>query len=209
MAANKKAKSFYKLYWSEDLQHQWDIVCETEKLWLTCSAPQKRNFRDAFTIERKKFDKMNRKAKRAYQLTEQTRLGDLCDSRNFWKEIGKVGLQNVRKVDISMEVTDEQGNIATDTQSVLSRCKNDYATLFSEDSSDLFNDEYLQRIKLCLENNTVPSVNRDTSDLNCPITFQEVLNLAFAKLNLKARLVSTIFLHLCCAMKAVSKRCIP
>ena len=96
---------------------------------------------------------MNRKAKRAYQLTEQSRLGDLCDSndsRNFWKEIGKVGLQNDRKLGLPMEVTDEQGNISTDTQTVLSCWKNDYAKLFSEDSSDSFNDEHLQRIKLCL-----------------------------------------------------------
>ena len=116
---------------------------------------------------------MNRKAKRAYQLTEQTRLGDLCDSndsRNFWKEIDKVGLQNDRKLGLPMEVTDEQGNISIDAQTGLSRGKNDYATLFSEDSSDSLNDEHVQRVKLCLENNTVPSVNRNTSDLNCAIT---------------------------------------
>ena len=130
---NKNAKSFYKPYWSEHLQRQWDIVCTNEKLWLKCNGPQKRNFRDSFNRERKIFDKMNRKAKRAFQLSEQNRLGDLCDnrdSRNFWKEIGKVGMQNERKLEIPMEVIDEQGNISSDAQSVLSRWKRDYSTLF-------------------------------------------------------------------------------
>ena len=51
-------------------------------------------FRDAFNTERKKNDKMNRKAKRAYQLTKQTILGDVFDSndsRDFWEEIGNSG----------------------------------------------------------------------------------------------------------------------
>ena len=121
---------------------------------------------------------MNRKAKRSYQLAEQGRLGDLCenkDSRNLWKEIGKFGMQNERKLDILKEVIDVQGNVSTDAQSVLSRWKTDFATPFSEYGlSDSFNDEYLQCIKLCLEGNTVPSVHRDTSELNCPITTQEV-----------------------------------
>ena len=54
---NKNAKSFYKPYWSEHLQRQWDIVCKNEKLWLKCNGPQKRNFRDSFNRERKIFDK--------------------------------------------------------------------------------------------------------------------------------------------------------
>ena len=53
---------------------------------------------------------------------------------------------------IPMEV-----NISTDTQTVVSHWK-----MCSEDSSVSLNDEYLQRIKFCLENNNVRNVNRDT-----------------------------------------------
>ena len=204
---NKNAKSFYKPYWSEHLQRQWDIVCKNEKLWLKCNGPQKRNFRDSFNRERKIFDKMNRKAKRAFQLSEQNRLGDLCDnrdSRNFWKEIGKVGMQNERKLEIPMEVIDEQGNISSDTQSVLSRWKRDYSTLFSEHGlTDSFNDENLQRIKLCLESNTVPSVHRDTSELNCPITIQEVKSCIY-----KAKLKGAVGLDNILASVLSNERCI-
>ena len=179
-----------------------------EKLWLSCSGPQKRNFRDIFNRERKKFDKMNRKAKRSYQRGEQGRLvGDLCenkDNRNFWKEIGKIGMQNERKLDIPMEVIDVQGHVSTDAQSVLSRLKTDYATLFSENGlSDPFNDEHLQRINLCLESNTVPSVHRNTSELNYPITIQEVKSCIY-----KAKLKGAVGLDNIPASVLRNKSCI-
>ncbi|MES9881007.1 MAG: reverse transcriptase family protein [Sedimenticola sp.] len=174
----KKAKSMYKPYWSDTLQKQWDIVCAKEKSWLRANAPQKRPLREQFYSARKEFDKMNRKAKRAYQLSEQTRIGDLgdsTDSRSFWKEIGKIGIQNDRKRDIPMEVIDQDGNVSNDVDVVLSRWKSDYASLYNDsDTSDHFDDAHLQRIKSDLHHSAIPSANRDVTELNCPITLKEV-----------------------------------
>ena len=39
-------------------------------------------------------------------------------------------MQNERKLEIPMELINEQGNISSDTQSVLSHWKSDYSTLF-------------------------------------------------------------------------------
>ena len=59
-------------------------------------------------------------------MAEQDRLKDMYtdhDTRNFWKYIGKLGLQNDRKSSIPMEVVDNDGNVNTNIGDVLSRWK--------------------------------------------------------------------------------------
>ena len=68
--------------------------------------------------------KMNKRTKRKYQSDEQQRLLDLHTSHNtrdFWREIGKLGIQNERSERIPMEVVDPQGEISSDTNTVKSR----------------------------------------------------------------------------------------
>ena len=67
---------------------------------------------------------MNKKAKKKYQLGEQTRLLNLKDGHNtheFWREIGKLGIQNERKTGIPMEVKDSNGRVSTHTDDVIDR----------------------------------------------------------------------------------------
>ena len=74
---------------------------------------------------------MNNRKKRKcmYQSDEQQRLLDLHtghNTRDFWREIGKLGIQNKRSRRIPMEVVDPQGEISSDTNTVISRWKNDF-----------------------------------------------------------------------------------
>lgn len=83
-----RPKSKYKPYWCEELQEAWDIVCLKERTWLRSrgSQSEKRGLRDSFNQERKNFDKLNRRAKRKYQISEQERLKELYsdnDTHNF------------------------------------------------------------------------------------------------------------------------------
>lgn len=172
------AKSRHKPYWSEDLQNAWDSVCSKERLWLRCrgSQSEKRRLRDSFNRERNIFDKLNRCAKRKYQLSEQERLKDMYndhDTRNFWKYIGKIGIHNDRKSSIPMEVIDSSGEARTNTGEVLARWKSDYENLFCDNSSK-FDDNHLHYVQSALQNNSVPRVDADMSILNAAISINEV-----------------------------------
>ena len=85
---------------------------------------EKNRLRQLYNSERKTFDKILRSAKRKYQHSEQERLKTLYtdnDTRGFWKYIGKLGLQNERKPDIPMEIIDNDGNVSTRLDDLLSR----------------------------------------------------------------------------------------
>ena len=79
VSPSSRKKTRYKPYWSDDLQSAWDTVCEKERLRLRCrgSPVLKRRLRDSYNQQRKVFDKMNRCAKRKYQMAEQDRLKDM------------------------------------------------------------------------------------------------------------------------------------
>ena len=169
----------YKPYWSDELQCAWDTVCEKERLWLRCNGSPvlKRRLRDDYNQQRKSFDKLNRCAKRRYQMAEQDRLKDMYndhDTRNFWRYIGKLGLQNDSKPVIPMEVVDSDGNVNTNVGDVLKRWKNDYQNLFQESGDVTFDETHLRNVKEALQNNTVQRDNVDLSALNADITMEEV-----------------------------------
>ena len=166
----------YKPYWNEELQNAWDKVCSKERSWLRSNGNQseKRKLRDAYNQERKHFDKLNRRIKRRYQMSEQTKLQKMYDdkdTRNFWKYIGRIGLQNDRKPEIPMEVVDVDGNVSVDTADILLRWKTDYETLYSDTHNPNFDDDHLRNIK---GEHVVPPANMDVSALNAEITLAEV-----------------------------------
>ena len=82
---NKTAKSLYKPYWSIELDLKW-LRCNG-------SCAEKRRLRALYVTERRHFEKLNKKAKKQYQMAEQYRLLDLKNGHNtreFWREIGKL-----------------------------------------------------------------------------------------------------------------------
>ena len=128
----KPHKSRSKPFWNTELQESWDQVHRAEKEWLKYqgATPTKCRFRQKYCYLRRNFDKMLRKAKRRYQLAEQQSLRDklfnIENPRDFWTEIGKLGMSNDRKSRIPFEVLD-QNSIKTDKNSVLNRWKCDHA----------------------------------------------------------------------------------
>ena len=168
----------YKPYWSNDLQCAWDSVCQKEQLWLRWRRGhgEKRKLRDSLNRQRKIFDKLNRSAKRKYQMAERDRPKHKFsdhDTRNFWKYIGKIGLQNDRKSSI-MEVVDDNGNLTTNIDEVLLRWKNDYENLFHDNDDNGFDENHLRNVKNALQNDMVQRNDVDLSALNADITREEV-----------------------------------
>ena len=133
--------------------------------------------RALYVSETLHFEKHNKKAKKRYQLAEQSRLLGLKNGHNtreFWREIGKLGIQNDRKTGIPMEVLDSNGRISTHTDDVIDRWNNDFENLFTNSTNPSFNDNHLDDVKRKLQENSVPSLDTDISLLNEPMSREEV-----------------------------------
>ena len=116
----------FKPYWNDELRNQWSIVCVSEKTWLhyTGAKRNKRNLKEAYCIERKTFDKLNRKCKRRYQLQQQQNLEEKMNNinqRDFWKSIEKIGISNDRKRAIPLAVVDNNGSVTNDKMDILNK----------------------------------------------------------------------------------------
>lgn len=119
LSDSKGNKMKYKKYWNDELERQWNIVCEKERTWLKCKNNNRKRLKGDYCAERKIFDRLNRRFKRQYQRKEQERLHNLVESdisRDFWREIGKLSLANERKSKIPMEVLDSDGNSVFDCE---------------------------------------------------------------------------------------------
>ena len=153
----KTHKSRSKPFWNTELQDTWNNVYMAEKQWLKFkgSTVMKKRLRQDYCFVRNNFDKMLRKAKRAYQLSEQQSLRDklynIDNPREFWNEIGKLGMSNDRKSRIPFEVLDHDG-IKTDKYSVLGKWKSEYEQLYNNEQGGLFDAEHLKRVKQTLNN---------------------------------------------------------
>ena len=178
---NKTAKSFHKPYWLAELDEKWDAVCACERNWLRSSgsSAEKRRLRSLYVTSKRQFEKLNKKAKRSHQLSEQQRLMSMHadrHSREFWREIGKIGIQNDRKNFIPMKVVDYAGNISTNVDTVISKWSNEYERLFSISNDLNYDENHVRNIKHNSQTRTVPRlhVQPDITLLNAPIDRLEV-----------------------------------
>ena len=181
-------KSNLKPYWNDDLQRLWDNVRNSERDWKKSKSRVKGRLYSVFLSTRREFDRVNRKHKRKYQLSQQERLQNLGaqhNTRDFWKHIGKLGLVNDRKKDHVYSIRDEDENVTSDMHKVLDKWKVDYSHLYNSADSDYdYDDEFLDNIRLQMTSGERFPNNIDISDLNAEIERTEVRDAVYrAKLN--------------------------
>ena len=179
---NKRSKSMAKPYWNIELQEMWDRACQHEKAWLSCkgSGACRRRLKEAYCNARKCFDRLNRKHKRQYQLQIQSELQDkLLNTNNckdFWKDIGKLGMANDRKSKIPFEIIGNTGEIITDRGQVINKWKQDYEQWYNTVHTDNeFDAAHLTHVRSSLEDaNSGLFPVRQCDVLNSIITRSEV-----------------------------------
>ncbi|XP_033730266.1 uncharacterized protein LOC117319595, partial [Pecten maximus] len=178
-------KTDYKTILNDELKSKWNSVATKERAWLRCidtNKSQKRRLKQLFCTERKEFDKLHRKVKRQFQAKQVNDLHDILEqpnSRDFWKDIGNIGIANHRTSHIPLFVKDDDGNIISNTHDVLERWRTDYESLYAPNDIEAttYDDDHLEMVKGRVTNNTVPlNNNQDVSNLNAPIQRQEVLD---------------------------------
>ena len=191
---NRPKKSRYKPYWNDDLQEQWSVVRAAELEWLRCDPNcfMKRRLKERYCLERRNFDRMNRRFKRQFQISKQNELSDLCvnnsESRNFWKYIGKLGIGNDRRNMIPWEII-EDDEVVSDKERVLRKWRQDYERLFRENGDNSFDDEHLNNVRSILNDgsdNALLANGTECSQLNYPITRNEVIDAVCAAKTRKA-----------------------
>ena len=69
-------------------------------------------------------------------------LHDTENPRDFWKDIGELGLDRERKLGIPMEILDENKQIQTETYEVLHKWKSEYEYMFNDNNDELFGQEH-------------------------------------------------------------------
>ncbi len=104
-------------------------MCESENAWLACyHGTHRQQLWEIYVKKRKIFDREKQRSKRQFWKNEQDKRLDMCktDPNKFSKTIGKIGIHDDGKPDISMEVYDESGNIVGDTKFVLKKWWNEF-----------------------------------------------------------------------------------
>ena len=121
------------------------------------------------------------------------------NSRDFWKQIGKIGISKERQNTIPFEILEENGDIIADKKGVLDRRESDYRTLFDENmQQSAYDDRHLKNVKhaniigVSVDDNQRP----DISCLNAHISRKEIEE-AVKRLNLGKLLALTISLRKC------------
>ncbi len=102
------------------------------------------------------------------------------DPNKCWKSIGKNGIKQNRKPVIPMEVYERHGSITGNVDNVLSKWKDDFASLFKNKAG--FDDEVLASVKVKVQeyesemNDIINDENVDvnTQGMNAHITHEEV-----------------------------------
>ena len=137
---------------------------------------RRRRLKEVYCTERKLFDRLHRKFKRKYQRQKQFDLLDKfnTDSREFWRDIGKIGLANDRKHSIPLEVIDDDGNMVAGLDNALREWKVQYDRLYNGSDDDAQYDEnhYTDMCNQLQMDNF--QVDFDTAILNQPIQRDEV-----------------------------------
>ena len=122
-----------KPWWCENLSELWVEVCRYEKLLLSCHAHnEKMQLKSKYTNTRKQFDREVQRAKRLYWYSMQKSLLDECnvDQTQFWKSIGKIGINGASKQHIPMEVVLEDGSVSFNISDILNKWQTDFSSLF-------------------------------------------------------------------------------
>ena len=175
---SKKRFKVKKPYWNEHLKNLWSDMCKKEKDFLNYRGTNhvKRFLRNLFTESSKIFHRALRKAERTYNKTTQNKIESICtdNPRQFWQYIKKLGPKYTP--DIPQEVYDDDGNIITDIDSVLSKWKRDYENLYKSDQNLFDNDFYNNILQLLsnAENRMNDPLYTPNYELNKNITAQEV-----------------------------------
>lgn len=135
---NKKRRT-KKPWWSEHLSDLWNKTCNAEKEWLGCHSKDRKVCRTKFLECRKTFDRQVQRNKRQFHRDQQIQIDNLNteNPKEFWREIGKIGVGNERKKQIPSEVVTPEGLVSNNQEIVLETWKTAFCRLLNPEDNTI------------------------------------------------------------------------
>ncbi|MES9880125.1 MAG: reverse transcriptase family protein [Sedimenticola sp.] len=159
-STSNKKRRVGKPWWSDELTNLWNLVCCKEKKWInTCNRSDKIAAKAEYVHFRKSFSRNVQRAKRLHWYSVQAGLleGAESNTNEFWRQIGKVGIANLKKKAIPMEVVTDDGDVVVNQSEVLNRWKHDFCKLYKSggnaDDNSLTNENGCDTAELCFNDN--------------------------------------------------------
>ncbi len=117
-------------YWNDRLTELWNDLITTQRAAGRTRGTQKIYLTAEARGKQKVFDRVYQSTKRQYWHKMQNDILSLqgTNPMEYWKYVGKIGMDSVRKIHIPWEVTMEDGTVAQDFQDVMNNCSNNFRT---------------------------------------------------------------------------------
>lgn len=128
----RRKRKFGKPWWSDRLTTLLSSMCSKEKLWLNANGTgDRRALKAEYVSARKTFDRAVQRTKRFYQYSLQREVltEGVTNDTNFWKSIGKLDINQERKMKIPMEVLTDEGTVSNEVNIVLEKWKSCFSNL--------------------------------------------------------------------------------
>ena len=175
--AKKILRHTPKPYWSEDLTLEWKICHEAERAYHMANRgdPGYIALKGRSDFLHRKLRKNIKKAKRKHERTKvyQLEQANTENPTEFWRMIQRLGPKKSAK--IPWEVEAEDGSISTDSNTVLSRWRNDFEGLFKPPGTLTEEQtQFMEDIKKSNSEREQSFEAHDDQGLNTDFTFEEV-----------------------------------
>lgn len=134
---SNKRRKIKKQWWTDELSLLWNDFCVAEKKWSTTTGPEKAGLKEVMREKQRRLDTRVQRAKRLLWKQQQDELVRMQSSnpKEFWKQVGRLGVAEERKRTIPKEVViDNEGSISSDSDVVLERWRKDFHTLLNPDN---------------------------------------------------------------------------
>jgi hypothetical protein len=134
---NKKPRRGRKPWWTNELSRLWNRLSLAEKAWAKAAEFEKAVRKTTFNERRREFDGAVQAAKRIFWYNQQEKLlhQNSNNPKEFWRNIGNLGIAQERANSIPMEVVND-GKVISDIYNVLFKWKNDFEHLLNSGASD-------------------------------------------------------------------------
>ena len=130
-----------KPWWNDNLTRLWNEVCQAESNWLKapCRSSIRKNLKVEFIHKRKAFHRSVQQSKRKFWQKQQDYIMSIHrnNKKEFWREIGKIGIGDERVKSIPFEIVMPDGSVCNDHSVVMNRWKSDFESLLNKQEVDL------------------------------------------------------------------------
>jgi hypothetical protein len=168
-----------KPWWNDELTKAWNEQRKAESKWRHHKGERKDwlNLRETYVQFRKAFDRLYQRTRRQFWKKEYDSL--LTSAKNnkseFWKKIGKIGINSELKHVVGKQVRLEGNQISDDPKTILNKWCKDYNNLFNseDESAETFDNTFLEEAKR--KNTQIENIDIEIDQmLNGDISTEEV-----------------------------------